>query len=82
MTRDRAPWIGYVLAAVLGIVLAGCATAPVSSSPKSQDDLLTAAGFTSYVSKTPQSLAYLKTLPPPGDREAQLSRHKPVSGVH
>jgi hypothetical protein len=64
MTRDRAPWIGYVLAAVLGIVLAGCATAPVSSSPKSQDDLLTAAGFTSYVSKTPQSLAYLKTLPP------------------
>jgi len=63
MTRDRAPWIGYVLAAVLGIVL-GCATAPVSSSPKSQDDLLTAAGFTSYVSKTPQSLAYLKTLPP------------------
>ena len=47
MTKDRAPWIGYVLlAAVLGIVLAGCAGAPSSSSsPKSQDDLLTAAGI-------------------------------------
>lgn len=65
MTRDRAPWIGYVLlAAVLGIALVGCAAAPSSSSPKSQDDLLTAAGFTSYMAKTPQSLAYLKTLPP------------------
>ena len=65
MTRDRAPWIGYVLlAAVIGIALVGCATAPSSSLPKSQDDLLTAAGFTSYMAKTPQSLAYLKTLPP------------------
>jgi hypothetical protein len=65
MTRDRA-WIGYVLlAAVLGIALVGCAAAPSSSSlPKSQDDLLAAAGFTSYEAKTPQSLAYLKTLPP------------------
>jgi len=65
MTRDRAPWIGCVLlAAVLGIALVGCAAAPSSSAPKSQDDLLTAAGFTSYLAKTPQSLAYLKTLPP------------------
>lgn len=65
MTRDRAPWRGYVLlAAVLGIALLGCAAAPSSSPPKSQNDLLTAAGFTSYLAKTPQSLAYLKTLPP------------------
>ena len=65
MTRDRALWIGYVLmAAVLGIALLGCAAAPSSSTPKSQDDLLTAAGFRSYAAKTPQSLAYLKTLPP------------------
>lgn len=65
MTRYRAPWIGYVLlAAVLGIALLGCATAPSSSPPRSQNDLLTAAGFTSYVAKTPKSLAYLKTLPP------------------
>jgi hypothetical protein len=65
MTRDRAPWIGYVLlAAVLAIALVGCAAAPSSSRPRSQDDLLTAAGFTSYTAKTPESLAYLKTLPP------------------
>ncbi|MDO9533662.1 MAG: hypothetical protein Q7O12_16255 [Deltaproteobacteria bacterium] len=65
MQRDRAPWIGYVLlAAVLGIALLGCAAAPSSSQPRSQDDLLTAAGFTSYMAKTPKSLAYLKTLPP------------------
>ena len=65
MTRDRAPWIGYVLlTAVLGIALLGCAAAPTSSPPKSQNDLLTAAGFTTYVAKTPRSLAYLKTLPP------------------
>ena len=65
MTRDRAPWIGYVLlTAVLGIALVGCAAAPTSSPAKSQDDLLTAAGFTPHVANTPQSLAYLKTLPP------------------
>jgi hypothetical protein len=65
MIRDRAPWIGYcLLAAVLGFALVGCAAAPSGSSPKSQDDLLTAAGFTSYLANTPKSLAYLKTLPP------------------
>jgi hypothetical protein len=67
MIRDRAHWLGYVLlAAVLGIAVVGCAAAPAPSSraPKSQDDLLTAAGFTSYTAKTPKSLAYLKTLPP------------------
>jgi hypothetical protein len=65
MIRDSAPWIGYVLlAAVLAIALAGCAAVPSSSQPRSQDDLLTAAGFTSYTAKTPESLAYLKTLPP------------------
>ena len=65
MTRDRAPWIGYVLlAAVLAIAVLGCAAAPSSSQPRSQNDLLTAAGFTTYVAKTPKSLAYLTTLPP------------------
>jgi len=58
-----------LLALVLGIALLGCAASPSSpgpgsQAPKSQNDLLTAAGFTSYVAKTPQSLAYLKTLPP------------------
>jgi len=65
MTRGKAPRIGcFVLAAVLGFVLAGCASAPSSSTPRSQDDLLTAAGFKSYVPKTTQGLAYLQTLPP------------------
>ena len=72
MTRTEAAWIGYVLlAAVLGIALAGCATTPSSSSPRSQDELLTAAGFTSYTAKNPQSLAYLNTLPP-GDSQAPV----------
>jgi hypothetical protein len=52
------------MAAVIGIFLVGCATAPSGSPAKSQDDLLTAAGFTPHVANTPQSLAYLKTLPP------------------
>jgi len=63
--KGRAAWLGLALmAAVIGIFLVGCATAPSSSPPKSQDDLLTAAGFTPHVANTPQSLAYLKTLPP------------------
>lgn len=63
--KGRAAWIGLALmTAVMGIFLGGCATAPTSSPPKSQDDLLIAAGFTSYAANTPQSLAYLKTLPP------------------
>jgi hypothetical protein len=67
MTRDRALWLGFVLlVAVLGIALLGCAAGPgpSSSAPRSQDDLLNAAGFRTYVAKTPKSLSYLKTLPP------------------
>ena len=56
------------MAAVIGIFLAGCATAPSGSpagSPaQSQDDLLSAAGFSLREAKTPQASAYLKTLPP------------------
>ena len=63
--KRRAAWLGLALmAAVIGIFLVGCATAPSGSPAKSQDDLLTAAGFTPHVANTPQSLAYLKTLPP------------------
>lgn len=65
MTRGKAPWLGWFLLAVMFGFVLGCASAPPSSStPRSQDDLLTAAGFTSYVAKTPQGLAYLQTLPP------------------
>jgi len=63
--KGSAAWLVLALmAAVIGIFLVGCATAPSSSPAKSQDDLLTAAGFTPHVANTPQSLAYLKTLPP------------------
>ena len=63
--RSSAARLGLaVMTAVIGVALMGCAAAPSVSPSKSQDDLLTAAGFTSYVANTPQSLAYLKTLPP------------------
>ena len=63
--KGKAACLGLALmTAVIGIFLVGCATAPSSSPAKSQDDLLTAAGFTPHVANTPQSLAYLKTLPP------------------
>ena len=63
--KGKAAWLGLaVMTAVIGIFLVGCATGPSSGPAKSQDDLLTAAGFTPHVANTPQSLAYLKTLPP------------------
>ena len=63
--KGRAAWLGLALMAVaISIFLVGCATAPSGSPAKSQDDLLTAAGFTPHVANTPHSLAYLKTLPP------------------
>jgi hypothetical protein len=72
MIRGSMPRIGYVLmAAMLGIALAGCAAAPSASPARSQDELLVAAGFTPHVAKTPQSLAYLQTLPP-----QQIVRHR------
>jgi hypothetical protein len=70
MIRGRKPWIA-LLAALLGIALVGCAAAPSASPAKSQDDLLTAAGFNSYVAKTPERLAYLQTLPP-----QEIVRHR------
>ena len=70
--KGKAAWLGVaVMAVMIGIALAGCATAPSSSPAKSQDDLLTAAGFTPRVANTPQSLAYLQTLPP-----QEIVRHR------
>ena len=64
--KGKAAWLGVaVMMVVLGIALAGCATAP-SSSPaagKSQTDLLKDAGFKTHTPKTPEKLAYLNTLP-------------------
>lgn len=72
MLRGRKPWIGYLmLAAMLGIAAAGCVAAPSVSRSLSQDDLLTAAGFTPHVANTPKSLAYLQTLPP-----QEIVRHR------
>jgi hypothetical protein len=63
--RDRTAWLGLALMTiVIGIWLAGCATAPSGSPAQSQEDLLNAAGFTLRVANTPQTSAYLKTLPP------------------
>ena len=60
--KRRAAWLGLALmAAVIGIFLAGCATAPYGSpagSPaQSQDDLLSAAGFSLREAKTPRASA-------------------------
>ena len=64
--KGKAAWLGVaVMTAVIGIVLAGCATGP-SSSPaatKSQVDLLKDAGFRTHTADTPEKLAYLYTLP-------------------
>ena len=56
---------------MLGIALAGCAAAPTGTAARSQDELLTAAGFTPHVANTPKSLAYLQTLPP-----QEIVRHR------
>lgn len=62
--RGRAAWLFYaLLAAVIGIALVGCATAPSGSTSKSQEDLLKDAGFKAHTAKTPERLAYVNTLP-------------------
>jgi hypothetical protein len=62
--RGRAAWLFYaLLAAVIGIALVGCATAPSGSASKSQTDLLKDAGFKVHTAKTPERLAYVNTLP-------------------
>jgi hypothetical protein len=62
--RGKAAWLFYViLAAVLGVALVGCATAPSSAPSKSQADLLKDAGFRVHSPKSSQHLSYLDTLP-------------------
>ena len=64
--RDRKVWLGLaIIMMVIGMVLAGCATGPASgpTATKSQGDLLKEAGFTTYTAKSPEKLAYIKTLP-------------------
>jgi hypothetical protein len=62
--KSKTAWLGVaVMAAVIGIALVGCATAPTSSPAQSQADLLNAAGFKLHTANTPQKQAYMKTLP-------------------
>jgi hypothetical protein len=62
--RGKAAWLFYaLLAAVIGIALVGCATAPSASTSKSQTDLLKDAGFRAHSPTAPDKLAYVKTLP-------------------
>ena len=66
----RAALIYALLAAVIGLALVGCATAPSgsatapSSSATSQAALLAQAGFTLRTADTPKRLAYINSLPP------------------
>jgi hypothetical protein len=55
--------INTLLVMVIAVALAGCATAPSGGAGKSQQDLLQEAGFTLYTPKSPEKVAYLKTLP-------------------
>jgi hypothetical protein len=52
-----------MLAAVIGIFMVGCATAPSSNPAASQADLLAQAGFTLRTADTPKKLAYFNSLP-------------------
>ena len=63
--KGKAAWLGMAfMLAVIGVVLAGCATGPSSSPPavKSQPDLLKEAGFKTHTAQGAH-VAYVKTLP-------------------
>lgn len=60
--RNRAILVYAVLAAIIGIFLVGCATAPSSSSTPTQADLLKQSGF-KFHSDQDEHVAYIKTLP-------------------
>jgi hypothetical protein len=62
--KGRVAWLGLaVLAAVLSIALAGCATGLTGDSTPTQADLLRQAGFILHTAKSSQGLAYIHTLP-------------------
>ncbi|MHB9074122.1 MAG: hypothetical protein ACYC6G_11425 [Desulfobaccales bacterium] len=61
--RIRPALISAMLAAVIGIAMLGCATAPSSGPAASQADLLAQAGFTLRTADTAKKLAYINSLP-------------------
>jgi len=61
--KKRTVFVYAVLAAVIGILLVGCATAPSGSSTPTQSDLLAQAGFKAHTPSSPQRVAMVNTLP-------------------
>ena len=52
-----------LMAATLGVTLAGCAAPSLRQTTNQQEDLLTAAGFNMHLADTPGKLAQLQQLP-------------------
>jgi hypothetical protein len=63
MHRSPIKVLLFLMVMVMAAALAGCATAPATSSAPSQTDLLAQAGFKAHSPNSPQKLAYVKTLP-------------------
>jgi len=61
--KKKAALIYVLLAALIGIFLAGCATGPSASSTPTQSDLLKQAGFKAHTPASPQRVALVDTLP-------------------
>jgi hypothetical protein len=57
--KNRAVLVHALLAALIGIFLVGCATAPSGSSTPSQADLLAQAGFKAHTPSSPQKWLWL-----------------------
>jgi hypothetical protein len=62
MKRQRNWWIVLIVAAVLSLTLAGCASLQ-KNAVKDVEGLLARAGFRQMPADTPQKLAHLKSLP-------------------
>lgn len=60
--KNRTVLASIVLLAVISLFLAGCATAPSSSAPPTQSDLLKQSGFKIH-SAQDEHVAYIQTLP-------------------
>jgi len=62
--KGKMTWLSLtVIAMVISLVIAGCATGPAATPAKTQPDLLNQAGFKMYTPSSSQHLAYVQTLP-------------------
>ena len=65
MERRTASLLSIILAGLVAICLAGCATRPTTAAPaKTLPEMLIAAGFKAYPAATPEQVKHLKTCPP------------------